>query len=87
MISIDFSGNINLFNAKGAYATLENIEDAELSARMDELVNKYSQLLIASEGRNVVGYLYRTDAFAVGSFGSSQQHHGGNRWQNLHQRH
>ena len=50
MISIDFSGNISLFNAKGANATLENIEDAELSARLDELVNKYSQLLIASEG-------------------------------------
>ena len=50
MISIDFSGNIRLFNTKGAYATLENIEDAELSARLDELVNKYAQLLIASEG-------------------------------------
>lgn len=50
MISIDFSGNIRLFNTKGAYATLENIEDAEIFARLDELVNKYAQLLIASEG-------------------------------------
>lgn len=50
MISIDFTGNIHLFNTKGTYTALENIEDAEVGSRVGELVNKYTQLLLASDG-------------------------------------